>query len=298
MIALQDTVRHTAVGHAISDAGTTLTSDQADRFRLYERRRHDELAKTYLDFFTPVTALAIKPLLEAVRLRPGSHLLDVAAGPGALVSEAAKLGAQAVGTDLSPAMIELAKNSYPGIEFHVAEVEHLPFGDQVFDAVVCNFGLGHFPLPEASVAECLRTLKPGGRIALSWWADPSKTRIQGLFREAIAEIGATPPTDVPPGYSILRFTDTDEFRRLLEGAGLTEVTLEEHQATYLVSDVETLWRGGMGSFAVTASAIAHQDPATQGAIRSALERRASLYQTSEGLTLPVAFEIGAGQRLP
>ena len=193
-------------------------------------------------------------------------------------------------------MIAMAGNAYPGIDFHVAEVEHLPFADRSFDAIVCNFGLGHFPYPESAITECVRTLKPGGRIALSWWDDPSRQRIQGLFREAIAEIGATPPPDVPAGYSIFRFSDTDELRRLLDGAGLTEVAVRDHRTTYLVADVDTLWRGGLGSFAVTSSAIASQNAATQAAIRAALERRAAVYQTANGLMLPIAFKIGTAQK--
>ena len=113
---------------------------------------------------------------------------------------------------------------------------------------------------------------------------------------SIAEIGAAPPPEVPTGYSILRFADSDEFRRLLEGAGLTEVSIEDHQTTYLIPDAETFWRGGLGSFAVTASAIAHQNAATQQAIRAALERRAVAYQTAAGPRLPVAFKIGAGRK--
>lgn len=280
----------------MTNQNASLSTEDADRFRTFERQRHDHLATTYRDFFTPVTALAVRSLLDAARVRPAMNLLDVAAGPGVLAAEANALGIEYTGIDLSPGMIELAKTSYPGIEFHVADVEHMPFDDASFDAVVCNFGLGHFPNPEASVTECVRTLKPGGRIALSWWDDLNKQRIQGLFREAIAEIGATAPPEVPKGYSVLRFADTGEFRRLLEGAGLTDVSVEDHQTSYLISDVETLWRGGLGSFAVTGSAIAHQDAATQSAIRAALERRAEVYRTSGGLNLPIAFKIGAGQK--
>lgn len=276
-------------------ASPALSADAAERFRSFERQRHDHLAKTYRDFFTPVTALAIKPLFDAIRLESGIDLLDVATGPGSVVAEAHRLGAKAVGVDLSPGMIDLATKSYPGLDFRVAEVEHLPFADRSFDAVVCNFGLGHFPCPEASVAECIRTLKRGGRIALSWWDDPSKQRIQGLFREAIAEIGIAPPPDVPEGYSMFRFADTDEFRRLLEGAGLIDVKVQDHKTTYLVADVDTLWHGGLGSFALTASAIAHQDKETQAAIRGALERKAAAYRTPVGLELPIAFKIGAGR---
>jgi hypothetical protein len=72
-------------------AGTDLSSEDADRFRSFERRQHDNLAATYQDFFTPVTGLAIKPLLEAVQLRADTDLLDVATGPGSLAAEVLRL---------------------------------------------------------------------------------------------------------------------------------------------------------------------------------------------------------------
>lgn len=278
-------------------AATPLSNEDADRFRSHERQRHDNLATTYHDFFTPVTLLAAQHLLRAAHVRAGIDILDIATGPGSLAVEAKNLGAKPVGIDLSPGMIELARKSHSDIEFRVADVEHLPFNDGSFDAVVCNFGLGHFPNPEASTGECVRTLKSDGHIALSWWDDPSKQRIQGLFREAIAEIGATLPPDVPKGYSMLRFADTDEFHRLLDGSGLSDIKVEGHETNYLIPDIDTLWRGGIGSFAVTASAIAHQDAKTQVAIRAALERRAAVYMTPTGLKLPVAFKIGSGTKL-
>jgi len=95
---------------------------------------------------------------------------------------------------------------------------------------------------------------------------------------------------------MFRFADTDEFRRLLEGAGLTEITVQDHKTTYLIPDLDTLWHGGLGSFALTASAIIHQDKATQAAIRRALERRAAAYRRPFGLELPIAFKIGAGRK--
>jgi SAM-dependent methyltransferase len=122
-----------------------LSSSEAERLRAFERKGHDALATSYQAFFAAVTALATIPLLDAVRLHPGTRLLDVATGPGALAAEAASRGARAVGIDLSPQMVELARQLYPAIDFHEADVEHLPFPDDTFDAVVCAFGLGHFP---------------------------------------------------------------------------------------------------------------------------------------------------------
>lgn len=273
-----------------------LSSSEAERLRAFEREGHDALAKSYHTFFAAVTALATNPLLDAVGLRPGTRLLDVASGPGSLSAEAASRGAQPIGVDLSPRMIELARTLHPALEYQEADVEQLPFPDHRFDAVVCAFGLGHFPRPELAVAECIRTLSPGGRIAFAWWSDPSRQRIQGLFREAVAEIGVSASLDVPQGHNMFRFSDPDEFHRLLDGAGLTEVKVTEHAENYTVPDTETLWRGGLGSFVLTGAVIRGQDQATQDLIRAAFERCAGAYRSADGLNLPIAFKTGSGRR--
>src|SRR4051812_35286272 len=104
-----------------------LSSSEAERLRAFERQGHDALAVTYHAFFAAVTSLATAPLLDAVGLRPGTRLLDVATGPGTLAAEAINRGAHPFGIDLSPQMIDLARRLYPAIEFREADVEHLPF---------------------------------------------------------------------------------------------------------------------------------------------------------------------------
>jgi ubiquinone/menaquinone biosynthesis C-methylase UbiE len=273
-----------------------LSPEDAAKLRTYERERHNALAEGYIAFFAPVTALAIAPLLDAVELRGGMSLLDVPTGSGALAAAATRRGATVIGVDIASAMIAEARKNHPGIDFQVADVEHLPVPDGVLDAVVCAFGIGHFPYPEASLAECLRTLKGGGRIAFSWWDTSDKQRVQGLIRDAAAEAGARPPGVLPAGHSSLRFTDASEFRRLMEGAGLVDISLEEHRATHLVPDVDALWNGAIGGLALTSSLIIFQDAPMQRAIRSALERKAAAYKTPRGLELPVAFRVGAGRK--
>jgi SAM-dependent methyltransferase len=273
-----------------------LSAEDAERLRAFERDGHDRLAQSYHDFFSPVTALAVGPVLAAVRVQPGMRLLDVACGPGAAAGAAHAQGARAVGVDISPRMLELARRLHPAVEFQEADIQFLPFPDGAFDAVICNFGLGHLPHPEAAAADCVRTLATGGRLAFAWWDDPSRQRIQGLFREAIAEIGAPPPPDLPLGHSIARFSDTGELLGLLRGARLEAVSVAEHTATYHVSDTETLWRGGLGSFVLTGAAIRHQTPSVQDQIRAAFERRAAAYRKNDGLHLPIAFKIGSGRK--
>src|ERR1700748_2244036 len=94
-----------------------LSSSEAERLRAFERQGHDALATSYHAFFAPVTALATDALFDAVHLRPGTRLLEVATGPGGLAAEAANRGAHPIGIDLSPQMIELARRVHPGINF-------------------------------------------------------------------------------------------------------------------------------------------------------------------------------------
>jgi SAM-dependent methyltransferase len=272
-----------------------MASDDAAQLRAFERAAHTRIASSYDAFFSPVTALATSALLDAAVVGPGSQVLDVACGPGRVAAEAVARGAVAVGVDLAPGMIALAQSLHPNIMFREAEVEALPFDDGVFDAMVCNFGLGHFPRPDAAVTECMRVVAPGGALALSWWDDPARQRLQALFREAVAEVGAPPPPDMPT-HSTLRFCNDNEFRRLLEDAGLIEVEVRSHAAQHYVEDTEALWQGGISSLAMTSAAIIYQPEAVRARIRAAFERRAAAYRTEHGLTIPIAFLIGSGRK--
>jgi len=273
-----------------------ISAESAERLRTFEREGHDALAESYHSFFSPVTALAINPLLQTVRLAPGTRLLDVATGPGMLAAEAARRGAHPVGVDLAPKMVALARRLHPGIDFHEADIERLPFAADAFDAVCCAFVLGHIPRPEASLVECMRVLAPGGRIALSWWDDPSRQRIQGVFREALAEVRAVPPAGAPQGHNIFRFSDRTAFEALLRDAGLADVRVDDHNAVSTFADADAVWHGGLGSFVLTGAMIKAQEVTTQKAIRAAFDRLIQPYATAAGIALPVAFKIGSGRK--
>ena len=162
-------------------------------------------------------------------------------------------------------------------------------------------------LSVVSASDTFRNPKPRSRSACapSSPADASLSpggttrpgsEIQGLFRETIAELAVTLPPDLPQAHNSYRFSDTEEFLRLLRGAGLVDVAVAEHATSYCVPDVETLWRGGLGSCVLTGAAIRHQDEATQKRIRAAFERRASVYKSANGLDLPIAFKVGSGRK--
>jgi len=84
-----------------------MTSDDADRLRDFERTAHTRMASGFDAFFSPVTALATPALLNAAAVGPGTHVLDVACGPGHVAAAAAARGAIATGVDLAPGMVLL-----------------------------------------------------------------------------------------------------------------------------------------------------------------------------------------------
>jgi SAM-dependent methyltransferase len=265
-----------------------------DAFRRFEREAHDRVAPGYADFFAPVTRLVIEALLDAAGVRAGSRVLDVAAGPGDVAARAAARGARVAGVDLSPEMVALARRLHPAVAFREGDAEALPFPDGSFEAVVCNFGVGHFPRAERAAAELARVTAPGGAVALSWWDVPERARINGVFFEAVASVGAPPPAAVPPGPPPFRFASDGELAALLGGSGLQDVRLLPVTGVHRVASVEAWWRGGLGSLARASAAVLGQPPETQARIRAAFDRIAGRYARAGGVDVPVAAKVAAG----
>ena len=107
--------------------------------------------------------------LEALELSPADRLLDVGCCTGAASRTAAEMGASVIGVDLSPKMVKEAMSlagTSENLAFEVADVEHLPFPDGRFTAVLCSNAFHHYPDPAGAAAEMSRVLAPGGRLAL------------------------------------------------------------------------------------------------------------------------------------
>src|SRR5215471_4580013 len=269
----------------------------ADAFRRFERTAHDEIADGYRDFFTGVTEFAVDPLLDAAACTSGMRVLDVATGPGVVAFRAASRGASSVvGVDLAPRMVQLASAAYSGVDFRLGDAEDLPIPDRSFDAVVSNFGIGHFPRPERALAEFVRVARPGGAVAVSWWDVPARHRVMGIFFDAMNEVGASLPPDLPTGPPLFRFSDEKELVQTLRTVGLDEVIVRAFSFSHRLANPEELWNGILCGTVRTSIGIRRQTNAVQDRIRHAFDRLVQPYAVDGGISIPVAFKIASGQR--
>lgn len=112
-------------------------------------------------------------LCDAVDIRAGDRVLDVAAGNGNATLAAARQFAQVTSTDYVAALLERGKERAAAerlpVTFQVADAEALPFADSSFDAALSTFGVMFTPDQETAAAELSRVVRSGGRIGLANW---------------------------------------------------------------------------------------------------------------------------------
>jgi SAM-dependent methyltransferase len=275
---------------------TGSTSIDHDAFTAFEAAGWDAKAAGYDDFFGRITSRLVDPLLDAVAAHSGVRLLDVASGPGYAAVEGAKRGASVVGVDGAEAMVALASRLHPQVDFRVGNAESLPFPDNSFEAVVGNFVMLHLSRPEAAAAEFFRVLSPGGRLALTVWDVPERTRLFGVFLDSIAEAGATAPADVPAGPPFFRFSDDQEFARLLSEQKFESVEVATVTFSCQVSSPRELWQGLLGGTVRTSALIERQTEEMQQRVYAAFMRSVRPYSVGERIELPVGVKLASGTK--
>jgi ubiquinone/menaquinone biosynthesis C-methylase UbiE len=162
-------------------------------------------------------------VVDAVDVRPGDRVLDIAAGSGNVAIRAALRGATVVASDLAPELFDegrrLATEAGAELEWREADAEALPFADAEFDVAVSSVGIMFAPHHERAAAELLRVVRPGGRIALlSWTPEGYIGRMFGVMKPYAAPLppGATPAP---------RWGDETHVRELL-GDAVEDVVVE------------------------------------------------------------------------
>ncbi|MFF7077918.1 class I SAM-dependent DNA methyltransferase [Streptomyces lavendulae] len=166
------------------------------------RASYDAVAVDYARLLTgvleaaPLDRAMLGAFAECVRGGGGGAVADVGCGPGRITAYLNGLGVRAFGVDLSPAMVAVARRSYPGLRFEVGRMAPLDVADGALGGVVAWHSTAHTPPGElpAVFAEFARVLAPGGYALLAFEAGDGRRRLDHAYGHPVdLDVYATPP---------------------------------------------------------------------------------------------------------
>ena len=175
--------------------------------------------------FAPYAAI----VAERAKMLQPVRILETAAGTGIVTAalHAALPDAEIVATDLNQAMLDIAAERITSdkINFSQADAQALPFADDSFDLVVCQFGVMFYPDKVTANAEARRVLRPGGRYLRVIWDRLDRNSVSHVLGQALAQIYPDNPAAflerVPFGYH-----DRTWIERDLRAAGFNDIEFE------------------------------------------------------------------------
>jgi len=187
--------------------------------------------------------LLFRPYAEEVAARVSrwkpEHILETASGTG-IVTEAVQHGApfaRIVATDLNQAMLDVAARRFKSdrVCFQVADAQHLPFAEESFDLVICQFGVMFFPDKVKANSEARRVLRPGGRYLLVIWDRLDRNNASQIASDAVAALYPHDPPEFLPR-TPFGYADRGRIEDDLRAAGFTDIQFETVERTSLPSD--------------------------------------------------------------
>ncbi len=172
-------------------------------------------------------------LVQRANPQSGAHVLDIACGTGIVARKVApRVGTSGsvAGLDANPDMIDMARiaaeQEHMAIEWHTSSAEQLPFPDENFDLILCQFGLMFFTDRLAALQEMHRVLRTSGRLVLSvWQALDRHPFYQTLHDVSLRHFGKSSVE------AVFSLGNSDELRKLLTGSGFRQVEIEPMSIT-------------------------------------------------------------------
>lgn len=157
------------------------------------REAYDDAALTYAQLFrdslrdSPLDRAVLSLFAEVVRGSGDGRVADLGCGPGHVTAYLDELGLAAFGVDASPAMIELARQAYPGLRFDVGSMAALDIADGLLGGVLSRWSVIHTPPQELPVvlAEFHRALAPGGHLLIGFSASDDPSHTTQVFDHAV-----------------------------------------------------------------------------------------------------------------
>ncbi|MEV5308350.1 demethylmenaquinone methyltransferase [Streptomyces diastaticus] len=187
-----------------------------------------------------------KEVARAVDARPAQKILDLAAGTATSSQPFARAGAYVVPCDFSLGMLRVGKSRHPWMPFTAGDAMRLPFRDDTFDAVTISFGLRNVQDTSAALADLYRVTKPGGRVVICEFSQPTWAPFRSLYTEYLMRalppvaraVSSNPDAYVYLAESIRAWPDQPALAALLQKAGWSKVAWRD-----LTGGIVALHRG-------------------------------------------------------
>ncbi len=240
------------------------------------------------DYAVVGTTLQIvgEDLCEALDVRGGQMVLDVAAGNGNASLAAARRWCAVTSTDYVPALLERGRQRAAAerlkIDFVEADAEALQFADASFDVVVSTFGVMFTPDQEKAAAEMLRVCRPSGKIGLANWTP------DGFIGQLFKTIGAHLPP--PAGVKSPALWGTKGRLAELFGSGAASIAAEPRSFTFRYRSVEHFMEVFKTYYGPTLKAFAALDPQPQAALHADIVALLARFNRSGDGTVVVPSE--------
>ena len=216
-------------------------------------------------------------------VQPGSRVLDVGAGPGALTTALVEmLGAESVAAaDPSPPFVDANRERHPGVDVRLAGAEDLPFDDDTFDAALAQLVVQFMSDPVRGVSEMARVTRPGGVVAACVWDF-------GTGRSPLSAIWATAlemdPSVEDEGDRV--GVQRGQLASVFEQAGLDEVEESEVAVTVDHESFDAWWEPMTFGVGPAGAWLASQPQDVKDQVR---ERCREMYPDAPGIRTAVAW---------
>jgi ubiquinone/menaquinone biosynthesis C-methylase UbiE len=263
----------------------------------------DAIAEGYDRHVAPQEVDLANEALRLVALEPGERFLDVAAGTGGLSLPAARLGAQVLATDWSPAMIErfqarVRQEGLSRAEGRVMDCHALELRDDGFDVTGSQFGVMLVPDQPRALREMVRVTRAGGRVLVIAYGSPEELEFIQFFSSALTAVAPEFPglPDDPPPLEF-QVSDPDVLRRRLTDAGLKDVRVARTAERSTFGSGQEMWDWVLYGNPIAGMMVADLSEDQRARLRQVLDGMVRERAGADGrAVLENAVNIGVGTK--
>lgn len=181
-------------------------------------------------------------MLDTTEVGTDTIILDVGCGSGGSSVLAKERGAEVHGIDVAEELLSFAIQRVPEGVFQVADIEHLPYEDNMFDVIFAANSLQYSEDRIAALHELKRVCKPNGKIIVGLFGQPEKVDYRVVFK-AVRDTMPKPPKGGGP----FELSMPDKLESLFSEAGLDNITSGEINCPFEYDDFETFWYGNVSA---------------------------------------------------